>query len=203
MLVRLYLKKNIDHNNKTIYNRPHIAQFVDLFRVELILKHGGWWSDIDMICLRPLPQPRKRDDLILAASPNKLNSVRSWHHCDVNGGQFSNTIFYAPSGHMFLKKVKERYIELRFSKMNFPRFIILMEDMFNIVKEQNYLKNIRHPKFFVPHPWWKNKPTIIPTAPKITVKHFGYEIPSVEQITKYIEQLLGEKFVIEFWNTVQ
>lgn len=74
------------HCNKQIHDRPHIAQFVDLFRVEVVLKHGDWWSDIDMICLRPLPQPRKRGDIILSAAPNKLNSIRSWHHSDINGG---------------------------------------------------------------------------------------------------------------------
>jgi hypothetical protein len=31
----------------------HIEQSADLFRAMLLLKHGGWWVDMDMICLRP------------------------------------------------------------------------------------------------------------------------------------------------------
>lgn len=106
--------------------------------------------------------------------------------------------------------------------------------MFIVAKENGYINTVKHPKYFVPHPWWKNKPTIIPNAPQVTVKHFGYEIPSVEQIknhsytfnyykgmlrnlesgnlpetcalvqiTKHIEKLLDEKFVIEYWNVDQ
>ena len=31
-----------------------VMGFSDIFRYELLLKHGGWWVDMDVICLRPL-----------------------------------------------------------------------------------------------------------------------------------------------------
>ncbi len=34
-----------------------VALFANLFRYELLLKKGGWWADVDMICLRQYNQP--------------------------------------------------------------------------------------------------------------------------------------------------
>jgi hypothetical protein len=31
--------------------------FADLFRYKLLLERGGWWVDMDIVCLRPLPDP--------------------------------------------------------------------------------------------------------------------------------------------------
>ena len=31
-----------------------LSTFSDYFRWELLRKHGGWWSDVDIVCLRPL-----------------------------------------------------------------------------------------------------------------------------------------------------
>ena len=38
--------------------------FADHFRWELLRQRGGWWVDMDMVCLRPLDIP---DDIVLAA----------------------------------------------------------------------------------------------------------------------------------------
>ena len=40
----------------------HLAQFSDWFRYNLLLKCGGWWVDLDTICLRPFDFP---DDIVL------------------------------------------------------------------------------------------------------------------------------------------
>ena len=31
-----------------------IALFADIFRCKLLYEHGGWWVDMDMVCLKPL-----------------------------------------------------------------------------------------------------------------------------------------------------
>lgn len=33
----------------------NIATFADIFRYKLLYERGGWWVDLDLICLRPLP----------------------------------------------------------------------------------------------------------------------------------------------------
>src|SRR5437016_4032991 len=33
--------------------RPSYAGFANYFRYRLLLEHGGWWADLDVVCLRP------------------------------------------------------------------------------------------------------------------------------------------------------
>jgi hypothetical protein len=35
------------------------AGFSNLFRYALLLERGGWWADLDVVCLRPLPSPEE------------------------------------------------------------------------------------------------------------------------------------------------
>jgi hypothetical protein len=35
------------------FGRGSYAPFADVFRYELLWQRGGWWSDLDMVCLRP------------------------------------------------------------------------------------------------------------------------------------------------------
>ena len=35
------------------------AAFANLFRYKLLFEKGGWWSDMDFICLKPLPKPSR------------------------------------------------------------------------------------------------------------------------------------------------
>ena len=34
----------------------NLATFADLFRFKLLYLYGGWWVDLDLICLYPLPK---------------------------------------------------------------------------------------------------------------------------------------------------
>lgn len=35
------------------------AAFANLFRYKLLFERGGWWSDMDVICIKPLPSPAR------------------------------------------------------------------------------------------------------------------------------------------------
>ncbi len=56
------LQKNaseiITENYLTLFNqnfqKQNLSSFSNLFRYELLKKHGGWWFDSDCICLRPV-----------------------------------------------------------------------------------------------------------------------------------------------------
>jgi mannosyltransferase OCH1-like enzyme len=40
------------------YNdRPSYAGFANFFRYKLLLERGGWWADVDVVCLRPFDFP--------------------------------------------------------------------------------------------------------------------------------------------------
>ncbi|MDA0323916.1 MAG: glycosyltransferase [Verrucomicrobia bacterium] len=42
------------------------AMFADHFRIHLLLKRGGWWCDLDMICLRPFDL---EDEVVVISEP--------------------------------------------------------------------------------------------------------------------------------------
>ncbi len=42
------------HGNQFGHGKGSLAGFADLFRYKLLYEEGGWWSDMDVTCLRPL-----------------------------------------------------------------------------------------------------------------------------------------------------
>ncbi|HEV3418321.1 MAG TPA: hypothetical protein VG056_15965 [Pirellulales bacterium] len=36
------------------YGKGSVAAFANLFRCKLLLERGGWWTDLDSVCIRPL-----------------------------------------------------------------------------------------------------------------------------------------------------
>ena len=67
-----------------------ITGFSDMFRYELLLKHGGWWVDMDVICLRPLDFP---EEIVFG------------NHDE---GGIMNTIIKFPSGHPLMRDMASR-----------------------------------------------------------------------------------------------
>jgi hypothetical protein len=42
------------HKNQFGHGKGSYAGFSDLFRYRLLSLHGGWWTDMDVVCLKPL-----------------------------------------------------------------------------------------------------------------------------------------------------
>jgi hypothetical protein len=45
------------YGNEFGHGKGSLAGFSDLFRYKLLYEHGGWWTDMDITCLRPLDFP--------------------------------------------------------------------------------------------------------------------------------------------------
>jgi hypothetical protein len=48
--------------------KAHIYELCDLFRYELIYKYGGWWVDMDAVCLKPYME----DEYIFASESSTV-----------------------------------------------------------------------------------------------------------------------------------
>ena len=48
-------------DNKYIFRHwsGNLATFADIFRYKLLYERGGWWVDLDLICLKALPSDIK------------------------------------------------------------------------------------------------------------------------------------------------
>lgn len=82
------------------------GQYSDAIRIVLIQHYGGYYSDLDMIFLRPLVNTdgeMLQNFVVGNAIHNHLDhSIAS----EVNGGNLiNNAIFHNDAGHLFLKKV--------------------------------------------------------------------------------------------------
>jgi mannosyltransferase OCH1-like enzyme len=53
-------------------NRPSYAGFANFFRYKLLLGRGGWWVDLDVICLKPFDLP---DDYVFSSELDKEDEV--------------------------------------------------------------------------------------------------------------------------------
>lgn len=78
--------------SKVFLNAKHntYAAFSDFFRYKLLLDKGGWWTDVDMICLRPFD----------FAEPYVFSSEHDLAHEQTNTG-----VIKAPRGAALLQHV--------------------------------------------------------------------------------------------------
>jgi hypothetical protein len=73
-------------------SKNHIAHVVDYFRYLLVLKHGGWWADMDCLCLRRLPTVQ----YAFETQVWQAASARRSQFSDGRLGRFSNALFRCP-----------------------------------------------------------------------------------------------------------
>jgi hypothetical protein len=65
------------------------AGFANLFRYALLLAQGGWWVDLDLICLHPLPEPAE--------------CAFASQHGPQGGEEATNCAIFSHAGHALLQ----------------------------------------------------------------------------------------------------
>jgi hypothetical protein len=68
------------------------ASFADWFRLKLLFQKGGWWVDMDTVCVKPLDMPGEYC----------FSSERSW---DLKTTQINNTCIKSPPGALYLEEL--------------------------------------------------------------------------------------------------
>ena len=82
-----------------------MINFSDAIRLILVHRYGGWYSDLDMVFLRPLDRTLEGKALINVAASDNVNYMdyddpigkHNW------GDSISNAIFHNEAGHIFLQ----------------------------------------------------------------------------------------------------
>ena len=93
-----------DQTNKEIVKSVHLS---DAIRIILIFKYGGWYSDLDMVIIKPLTE--LQNVLSCDEFPDIENHLLSQ---DFLGKKVSNAIFHFEKEHSFLKKCIENFASL-------------------------------------------------------------------------------------------
>ena len=68
------------------------AGFANYFRYEFLLKHGGWWADLDLICLRPF---RFADEYVIGSEPISSGG----YACDERSAEIASPEFVDEISH--------------------------------------------------------------------------------------------------------
>ncbi len=90
---------------------PHNTQAADLCRVLIVLQEGGWYVDLDTVCLRPFDFPEPY--VFVSEDPSKYGKQKSTKipltPClETVTNAIPNNIFKAPAGSPFLQYVADR-----------------------------------------------------------------------------------------------
>ena len=118
---------------------PHIAQFADHFRYKLLYERGGWWVDMDVICLKPFDFEEEY--------------VFSSEAVNVNSSHLNNVIVKAPAGSPIMKYLLDRCESVDKKTMLYTTLgPILMEDTVRKFGLQSFVKP---PQVFCPIPFWE------------------------------------------------
>ena len=93
---------------------PHNTQAADLCRVLIVLQEGGWYVDLDTVCLRAFNFPEPY--VFVSEDPSKYGKQKSTKipltPClETVTNAIPNNIFKAPAGSPFLQYVTDQYSE--------------------------------------------------------------------------------------------
>lgn len=114
-----------------------MASFSDYFRYLLLLERGGWWSDLDVVCLRPwqFPQPA------LTASTDEFDSGRI----------ANNFVLHFPPVHPVMAACVAVLRHIDLAQVGGDRTGPLL--LHQILSEQNQRDLMLPPSVFAPVPW--------------------------------------------------
>ena len=120
----------------------HVQQFADCFRWKLLFERGGWWVDLDVVCLRPhdIPEEYVFPDGLLCVGQNRVNNSNvkapagspimkhCWEACQkVN----PNSMEYGGAGPLILANAIEKFGLQRYI---FPTWAFLFVPYFEFTR---------------------------------------------------------------------
>ena len=100
------LNKNIRNEGKDSAVVP-MVHHSDAIRIALIHKYGGWYSDLDMVFLKPINHLRN----VLGSDSFQIHELK--RNPDYLGTKVSNAIFqFDTQHHPFLKKCLDKFAQV-------------------------------------------------------------------------------------------
>ncbi len=129
--------------------------FSDLFRYRMLYLKGGYWVDLDMICIKPL---KFKEPYVFSSE----RTIQKGPYRNRIQQEISNIgILKAPRYSKFYKELYEECINV-ISKKKIKENIQLMKIMRKYLKIYDFEKYVKPAKLFCPLDWWHTKDAFIP-----------------------------------------
>jgi len=123
--------------------------FSDIFRYKMLYELGGYWADIDMICLKRFDTD---DDYIISSEYTMQNGAYKSKLSYVS----NIGILKSPKNSLFYKDLYNTCSNYQFNKNNNDKLKYMKIFRKKLVKYE-YEKYIRPPDHFCPVSWWNSK----------------------------------------------
>jgi hypothetical protein len=185
MDARLIMPEDAIFVYKSGWGTGSVSGFADVFRLMLIQKNGGWWVDMDIICLKPL-------DLI-------ADTVFCSSFEENYGQVVNNCIFKAPKNCDFIRFCLEEIDKIDLGTMSFGMAGPFLFQ--KAVRELQLGANIYTYEYFNPISW-KNVGELI--LGKMTLKATVKEVfrPIFKPGTMRGRRLSPQSYTVHYWNEV-
>ena len=157
--------------------------FSDIWRYKLMYEKGGYWSDLDMICIKPF------DFKELYVFSSERTIQKGAYKMKVK--KVANINFLkSPKGSPFFKELYETCMEHHRNKTNQDK-IKYMRMARDLIKKYKYEKYIKPPHYFCHLDWWYAKDAYLP------VKTFKekYGVPG-----KSINSMFTKTYTVHLWR---
>jgi hypothetical protein len=132
-------------------HKGSLAAFADWFRYCLLWDRGGWWSDTDVVCLKPLEFDAP---LVLAWERRKF-----WRR------QLNQMIIKTPPRHPLIGECRRR---AEAADKRSLEWCAIGPDMFTeVAKSQRMTSAAQPPEVFAPLDWWHARRLVDPSPPPL------------------------------------
>jgi hypothetical protein len=114
-----------------------LASFSDFFRYKLLFERGGWWSDMDVVAIKPWSG---FPDVVVASTEEKGY-----------GRIANNFVLRFPAGHAIMKACYEFLVDKNLEELGTPETGPLL--VHDIIGQEGVGKYAQPPEVFGPVPW--------------------------------------------------
>ena len=128
--------------------------FSDIWRYKMLYEKGGYWSDLDMICMKSF---NFKESYVFASERTIQKGAYKMSVPFVANINFLK----APKGSPFFKELYDTCIKLEKKKTNTDK-IKYMRIARQMIEKYNYKKYIKPPHYFCHLDWWYAKDAYLP-----------------------------------------
>jgi hypothetical protein len=168
-------------NTTTGFGRGSPSPFSDLFRMTLLARKGGWWTDMDVVCLRPW---NITQELVIASSDE-----HRWGVCP------NANVLRSPPGHPFAMQAAEL---LSARDPTAARHADGPHTVQKLVRDLELSDHVVPPWWFNPVQWRYTRYLLQPEEPLLHPRRLKRAL----RLTEPLGRVRPESYAVHLWGEV-